>query len=74
MGNLQLGGETRELDAAEDEAFVERYVEKYGPSPYLTHEHSTRFAVETDWARLLLDGSFPPEHAMLLGEGKTAHH
>lgn len=73
-GNLQLEGETRELDGAEDTAAVDRYVEKYGHSPYLTHEHSTRFAVDTDWARLLLDGSFPPDHAMVLGDGETDLH
>lgn len=73
-GNLQLEGRARELDGDEDDAAVDRYVEKYGHSPYLTHDHSTRFAVETDWARLLLDGSFPPEHAMILGEGETDLH
>ncbi len=73
-GNLQLEGVVRELDGTEDESAVDRYVEKYGHSPYLTHDHSTRFTVETDWARLLLDGSFPPEHAMVLGEGDTDLH
>ena len=73
-GNLQLEGETRELDGAEDTVAVDRYVEKYGHSQYLTHDHSTRFAVETDWARLLLDGSFPPNHAMIFGDGETDLH
>lgn len=73
-GNLQLEGVARELDDSEDEQVVDRYVEKYGHSPYLTHDDSVRFAVETDWARLLLDGSFPPDHAMILGEGETDLH
>ena len=73
-GTLQLEGEARELTGTEEDAAVDRYVEKYGHSPYLTHDNSTRFVVETDWARFLIDGSFPPDHAMVLGEGQTELH
>jgi PPOX class probable F420-dependent enzyme len=72
--NVQIEGEATEL-GEEGTAYVhERYVEKYGPSDYLTDEHSTCFAVEPDWARLLYDGRFPPDYAMLVGEGQTELH
>jgi Pyridoxamine 5''-phosphate oxidase. len=73
-GNLQLEGRATELHGDDAESFRERYVEKYGPSQYLTHETSTCFAIETDWARLLVDGRFPPEHAMVVGDGETDLH
>lgn len=69
--NLQLEGVARELDGEDAEFVRESYLEKYGHSEYLTRESATRFAVETDWARLLVDGSYPPEFAMVLGEGDT---
>lgn len=72
--NLQLEGVPTELRGDAAESVREKYIEKYGPSAYLTHEHSTCFEIETDWARLLLDGSFPPEYAMLIGEGETDPH
>lgn len=72
--NLQLEGEATELDGAAEAAVHERYREKYGPSDYLTNDESTCFRVETDWARLLVDGSFPPEYAMVVGDGPTAYH
>lgn len=72
--NLQLEGVATEL-TGDDAAFVrERYTSKYGHSEYLTHDDSTQFEIETDWARLLVDGSFPPEYAMLLGDGETDPH
>ncbi|WP_299267550.1 pyridoxamine 5'-phosphate oxidase family protein [Halorientalis sp.] len=73
-GNLQLEGRATELQGEDAASFRARYAEKYGHSEYLTHETSTCFAVETDWARLLVDGSFPPEHAMVVGDGETALH
>ncbi len=73
-GNLQLEGRASELQGEDAASFRARYVEKYGPSEYLTHETSTCFAVETDWVRLLVDGSFPPEHAMVVGDGETTLH
>jgi PPOX class probable F420-dependent enzyme len=72
--NLQLEGEATELDGAAEAAFHDRYHEKYGPSDYLTNDRSTCFRVEPDWARLLVDGSFPPEYAMVVGEGPTEYY
>lgn len=72
--NVQLEGEATELDGAAETAVHERYREKYGPSDYLTNEHSTCFAIEPDWARLLYDGRFPPDYAMLVGDGRTEVH
>ncbi len=72
--NLQLEGTATEV-GGETAAFVRRrYVEKYGPSPYLTNDDSVFFEIATDWARLLVDGSFPPTYEMVLGEGETAPH
>jgi len=72
--NLQLEGTAAAVDG-ETAAFVRRrYVEKYGPSPYLTNDDSVFFEITTDWARLLVDGSFPPSYEMVLGEGETAPH
>ncbi|MFB6193483.1 MAG: pyridoxamine 5'-phosphate oxidase family protein [Halobaculum sp.] len=66
--NLQLEGTAREVDG-EAAAFVRRrYEEKYGPSDYLTNADSVFLAIETDWARLLVDGTYPPEFAVVLGE------
>lgn len=73
-GNLQLEGRATELDGESAASFRARYAEKYGQSEYLTHETSTCFSIETDWARLLVDGSFPPEHAMVVGDGETDLH
>jgi nitroimidazol reductase NimA-like FMN-containing flavoprotein (pyridoxamine 5'-phosphate oxidase superfamily) len=73
-GNLQLEGCAAELQGSDAEMFRAQYVEKYGPSKYLTHETSTCFAITTDWVRLLVDGTFPPEHAMVVGEGHTDPH
>ena len=72
--NIQLEGTARELDGAEETAVHERYVEKYGQSDYLTNEHSTCFEIAPDWARLLYDGRFPPDYAMLVGDGRTEVH
>jgi hypothetical protein len=73
-GNLQLEGTARELDGPADEQAVQRYTDKYGPSTYLTYDHSTRFRVGTDRARLLVNRSFPPSQVMVLGEGKADFH
>jgi uncharacterized protein YhbP (UPF0306 family) len=72
--NLQLEGCATELCGEDAESFRAQYVDKYGPSEYLTHETSTCFAIETDWVRLLVDGTFPPEHAMVVGDGRTDLH
>ena len=72
--NLQLEGEATELDGADEAVVHERYVEKYGPSDYLTNDHSVCVAVEPDWVRLLYDGRFPPAYAMLVGDGPTELH
>lgn len=73
-GNLQLEGVATELQGSEEESVVSKYVTKYGHSDYLTHEDSTRFKIETDWVRLLVDGRFPPDHEMIVGEGETELH
>lgn len=72
--NVQLEGAATELDGDDEAAVHEQYIEKYGPSDYLTDEYSTCFAIEPDWARLLYDGQFPPDYAMLVGEGETTLH
>jgi PPOX class probable F420-dependent enzyme len=72
--NLQLEGRATELAGAEAASFRDRYVEKYGPSDYLTHDGATCVRVETDWARLLVDTDYPPEYAMVVGEGPTDLH
>lgn len=72
--NLQLEGVAREVFGAAADRISEKYVDKYGHSVYLDNEESVFFEIETDWARLLVDGSFPPTHEMVLGEGETDPH
>jgi nitroimidazol reductase NimA-like FMN-containing flavoprotein (pyridoxamine 5'-phosphate oxidase superfamily) len=72
--NLQLEGAARELDGEAAATVRERYAAKYGESEYLTHEDSVQFAIEPDWARLLVGGGYPPEYAMVLGDGETDLH
>lgn len=67
--NLQLEGVATEVDG-DDAAWIRtEYVEKYGESRYLTNDQSVFFAVETDWARLLVDGGYPPTYATVLDAG-----
>ncbi len=67
-GNLQLEGAARAVHGETVATIERRYRAKYGPSPYLTDDDSVGFALETEWARLLVDGSYPPTHATLVGE------
>ena len=72
--NLQLEGTAREVFGDAADRIRTKYVDKYGHSVYLDNDESVFFEIETDWARLLVDGSFPPTHAMVLGEGETDPH
>ncbi|ERH13883.1 MAG: putative flavin-nucleotide-binding protein [halophilic archaeon J07HB67] len=72
--NLQLEGVAREVFGAAADRIGEKYVDKYGHSAYLDNDESVFFEIETDWARLLVDGSFPPTHEMVLGTGETDPH
>jgi pyridoxine/pyridoxamine 5'-phosphate oxidase len=72
--NVQLEGTARELEGPAVTGVHERYAAKYGQSDYLTNEHSTCFEIDPDWARLLYDGGFPPDYAMLVGDGRTEVH
>ena len=72
--NLQLEGVAREVTGDAADSVRRKYVDKYGHSAYLDNDESVFFEIETDWARLLVDGSFPPTHAMVIGEGETDPH
>ena len=72
--NLQLEGVAREVTGDDADRIKANYVDKYGHSAYLDNDESVFFEIETDWARLLVDGSFPPTHAMVIGEGETDPH
>lgn len=72
--NLQLEGVAREVFGDDAAAIRSNYVDKYGHSAYLDNDESVFFEIETDWARLLVDGRFPPTHEMVLGEGETDPH
>jgi uncharacterized protein YhbP (UPF0306 family) len=72
--NLQLEGEVREVRGNEVDYVVSKYVDKYGHSEYLTADGSVFFEITVDWARLLVDGHYPPDYAMIVGEGETAPH
>ncbi|MXR52427.1 pyridoxamine 5'-phosphate oxidase family protein [Halovenus sp. WSH3] len=71
QGNLQLSGTATEIGGRAVDEFERRYLDKYGPSPYLTDEESVFFRIETDWGRLLVDGTYPPTYEMILGDGQT---
>ena len=66
--NLQMEGTAEEVHGETARWIEDRYVEKYGPSQYLTNDESVFFELTTDWARLLIDGSYPPEFSMVLGD------
>ncbi|MES3517166.1 MAG: pyridoxamine 5'-phosphate oxidase family protein [Natronomonas sp.] len=72
--NLQLEGTATEIDGDAAERAKQRYVEKYGRSQYLTNDESVMFEIEPEWARLLVDGNFPPAYEMVIGEGDTDPH
>jgi uncharacterized protein YhbP (UPF0306 family) len=66
-GNLQLEGRATELTGDAIDSVCARYIEKYGDTEYLTNDRSVFFEIETDWARLLVDGQFPPSYELVLG-------
>jgi nitroimidazol reductase NimA-like FMN-containing flavoprotein (pyridoxamine 5'-phosphate oxidase superfamily) len=68
--NLQLEGTATEIAGEETEFVRERYRDKYGDSEYLSNPKSVFFEIDTDWARLLVDGGYPPRYEMVLGEGE----
>jgi Pyridoxamine 5''-phosphate oxidase. len=72
--NLQLEGQAREVHDEIIEFIKTKYVDKYGRSKYLTNDESVFFEINTDWARLLVDGTFPPEHEMVIGDGDVDPH
>jgi hypothetical protein len=67
-GNLQLEGEATALQGDRVASFERRYRETYGPSEYLTNDESVCFGIETTWARLLVDGGYPPTYETLVGD------
>ncbi|ERH09972.1 MAG: pyridoxamine 5'-phosphate oxidase [halophilic archaeon J07HX64] len=72
--NLQLKGAATEVHGEAVDPIERRYVEKYGHSEYLTNEASVFFEIATDWARLLVDGRYPPTFEMVLGDGDADPH
>ena len=72
--NIQLDGKATEVHGEEAEYIKQKYIDKYGDSQYLTNDESVFFEIKTDWARLLVDGSYPPEYEMIIGEGDTDPH
>lgn len=65
--NLQLEGTAREVSGEAADRIKSAYVEKYGQSPYLTNDQSVFFEITTHWARLLVDGQYPPTYATIFG-------
>lgn len=72
--NLQLEGTAREVTGEVADRIQSAYVEKYGQSPYLTNDQSVFFEITTHWARLLVDGQYPPTYATLFGERRVDSH
>lgn len=72
--NLQLEGAATEVPQDKADHIINKYIEKYGDSEYLTNDESVFFRIDTVWARLLVDGRFPPEYEMILGDGDTDPH
>jgi uncharacterized pyridoxamine 5'-phosphate oxidase family protein len=72
--NLQLEGTASEIHDRTVDWFKRQYTETYGQSEYLTDDDSVFFRVTTDWARLLVDGSFPPAFEMVIGDGEADPH
>jgi uncharacterized protein YhbP (UPF0306 family) len=72
--NLQLEGEASEVSGEAAGRIRSAYVEKYGQSPYLTNDQSVFFEITTHWARLLVDGQYPPTYATVFGERRADSH
>jgi uncharacterized protein YhbP (UPF0306 family) len=72
--NVQLEGNAKEIPYDDAEYIVDMYTQKYGSSQYLTNDQSVFFEIDTNWARLLVDGSYPPEYEMIIGNGDVDPH
>jgi nitroimidazol reductase NimA-like FMN-containing flavoprotein (pyridoxamine 5'-phosphate oxidase superfamily) len=72
--NIQLEGEAEEVAKEDSDYIVQMYKHKYGRSKYLTNDESVFFKIKTDWVRILIDGSYPPEYQMIVGSGDTDPH
>lgn len=72
--NIQLEGEAKEIPKEDADYIFQMYKDKYGRSKYLTNDESVFFKIETDWVRILVDGSYPPEYEMIIGDGDTDPH
>jgi uncharacterized pyridoxamine 5'-phosphate oxidase family protein len=72
--NLQMEGEATEVFDEKSQEVIDMYIDKYGNSGYLNNEESVFFRIDTNWARVLIDGRFPPEYNMVLGEGNVDPH
>lgn len=69
--NLQLEGTATEVHGEAAAAIEQQYIDKYGKTQYLTNEWSVFFEIQTDWARVLVDGQYPPTYEMVIGEGEA---
>lgn len=67
-GNLQLEGRATEIKGDAIDSVCSRHIDKYGDTEYLSNDRSVFFEIETDWARLLVDGQFPPSYELVLGD------
>jgi Pyridoxamine 5''-phosphate oxidase. len=72
--NLQLEGVATEAHGETAEFIKQKYTEKYGSSKYLNNDDSVFFEIIIDWARLLVDGQFPPEFEMVIGSTDSDPH
>lgn len=72
--NLQIEGSAEEIPYDDAGHIIDMYTEKYGSSQYLTNNESVFFQIQSDWVRLLVDGGFPPEYEMIVGQGDTDLH
>lgn len=72
--NIQIEGTAKEIPRDEAGNIVDMYKDKYGESEYLTNDESVFFKIQSDWARILVDGRYPPEYEMIIGSGDTDPH
>ena len=72
--NVQIEGMAEEVFNDEADFVRNKYKNKYGSSQYLTNDESVFFRIDTSWARLLVDGRYPPEYEMIIGDGDTDPH
>lgn len=72
--NVQLEGPVTELTGSAAADAQARLQDKYGEVAYHDAPDSVFFKLTPDWIRVLVDSTYPPEYAMVRGDGPVDAH